>query len=67
MRIVIIISIVIFNLIIGAFSNYFPDLIDKQRFLPYILWFNALGVFSLIIPNRDNDYLFKQILITEDE
>ena len=41
MRIIIIIAIVLFNIIIGAFSNYFPDLIDKQRFLPYLLWFNV--------------------------
>lgn len=66
MRIIIIIAIALFNIIIGAFSNYFPDLIDKQRLLPYILWFNALGVFSLIIPNRANDYLFTQILIDEN-
>lgn len=66
MRIFIIIAIALFNIIIGAFSNYFPDLIDKQRLLPYILWFNALGVFSLIIPNRSNDYLFTDVLIVED-
>jgi|TARA_R110002020_G_scaffold284275_6_gene499900 hypothetical protein len=66
MRIFIIISIALFNIIIGAFSNYFPDLIDKQRLLPYILWFNALGAFSLIIPNRSNDYLFSSILVIED-
>ena len=59
MRIIIILGIVIFNIIIGAFTNYFPDLIDKERFLPYILWFNAIGAFSLIIPNYSNDYLFK--------
>jgi hypothetical protein len=66
MRIFIVIAIALFNVVIGVFSNYFPDLIDKQRLLPYILWFNALGVFSLIIPNRSNDYLFKHILIIED-
>jgi len=66
MRIIIIIAIVLFNIIIGAFSNYFPDLIDKQRFLPYLLWFNALGVFALIIPNRSNDYLFKDTIVLEN-
>ena len=66
MRIIIIIAIVLFNIIIGAVTNYFPDLIDKQRFLPYLLWFNALGVFSLIIPNRANDYLFKDTIVLEN-
>ena len=62
MRIVIIIGIIILNLIIGAFTTYFPDLIDKQRFLPYLLWFNAIGIFALIIPTRTTDYLFKNAL-----
>jgi hypothetical protein len=66
MRIFIIIAIILINIIISGFSNYFPDLIDKQRLLPYILWFNALGVFSLIIPNRSNDYLFTDVLIVDD-
>jgi hypothetical protein len=66
MRIIIIISIVLFNIIIGSFTNYFPDLIDKQRFLPYLLWFNALGIFSLIIPNRANDYLFKDTIVIDN-
>jgi hypothetical protein len=65
MRIIIILGIVIFNIIIGAFTNYFPDLIDKERFLPYLLWFNAIGVFALIIPNRSTDYLFKNDLNIE--
>lgn len=65
MRIVIILGIVIFNIIIGAFTNYFPDLIDKQRFLPYLLWFNAIGAFALIIPTRTTDYLFKNELQIE--
>jgi len=65
MRIIIILAIVVFNIIIGAFTNYFPDLIDKERFLPYLLWFNAIGVFALIIPNRSIDYLFKNELNIE--
>ena len=44
----------------------FPDLIDKQRFLPYLLWFNALGIFALIIPNRSNDYLFKDTIVLDN-
>lgn len=65
MRIIILLGIAIFNIIIGAFTNYFPDLIDKERFLPYLLWFNAIGVFALIIPNRSTDYLFKNELSIE--
>ena len=65
MRIIIILGIVVFNIIIWAFTNYFPDLIDKERFLPYLLWFNAIGVFALIIPNRSIDYLFKNDLNIE--
>ena len=66
MRIIIIIAIVLFNIIIGAFSTYFTDLIDKQRFLPCLLWFNALGIFALIIPNRSNDYLFKDTIVLDN-